>query len=58
MNSDHCCGDLAESWDREIVFGPCELPDGHDGPHFDGSWFTDDGEPVEPPEKQNPMEDQ
>lgn len=31
-------------WDGEYE-GSCELPEGHDGDHYDGlSWYDDDGE--------------
>jgi len=43
------CGEGVYWWDGEYE-GNCELPKGHDGPHFDGlSWFNDDNEEVEEP---------
>lgn len=43
------CGHLVYWWDGEYE-GECELPAGHDGPHFDGlSWFDDDNQEVDPP---------
>lgn len=36
-------------WNGEYE-GNCELPEDHDGPHFDGlSWYGDDMEPVDEP---------
>jgi hypothetical protein len=44
------CGKFVYWWDGEYE-GNCELPSGHDGPHFDGlSWFNDDNEMVEEPD--------
>lgn len=38
------CGKAVYWWDGEYE-GECELPEGHEGDHFDGlSWFNDDGE--------------
>jgi hypothetical protein len=38
------CGKAVSWWDGEYE-GECELPEGHEGDHFDGiSWFNDDGE--------------
>jgi hypothetical protein len=39
-------------WEGEYDMA-CELPEGHDGPHFDGlSWFNDENEPVDDPTEQ------
>jgi hypothetical protein len=36
-------------WDGEYE-GNCELPEGHDGPHYDGnSWYNDQMEEADPP---------
>lgn len=44
------CGAFVSWWDGEYE-GNCCLPDGHDGPHYDGvSWFNEDREEVNPPE--------
>lgn len=38
------CNKFVYWWDGEYE-GNCELEDGHDGDHFDGtSWFNDDNE--------------
>jgi hypothetical protein len=38
------CGKRVYWWDGEYE-GECELPEGHEGDHYDGlSWFNDDGE--------------
>lgn len=43
------CGKAVFWWDGEYE-GECELPEGHEGDHFDGlSWFNDDGHEVDPP---------
>jgi hypothetical protein len=43
------CGAPVYWWDGEYD-NNCQLPDGHDGPHFDGlSWFNDDNEEVAAP---------
>lgn len=48
-SSRETCGERVYWWDGEYE-GECELPKGHQGPHFDGlSWFDDDGEPVDEP---------
>lgn len=40
------CGERVYWYD-----GGCELPEGHDGPHWDGmSWFNDDKEEVGNPD--------
>lgn len=40
-------------WDGEYE-GECGLPEGHNGPHYDGlSWWNDDGESVDEPEAQS-----
>lgn len=41
------CGFHFYWWDGEYE-GECELPEGHDGDHWDGlSWASDDGECVD-----------
>ncbi len=41
------CNKSVSWWDGEYE-GTCELPEGHEGPHYDGmSCFTDDGDEVE-----------
>lgn len=41
------CNKSISWWDGEYD-GECELPKGHQGPHYDGmSCFTDDGDEVE-----------
>lgn len=43
------CGAFVSWWEGEYE-GNCELPEGHDGPHFDGlSWYDDDMEQVDEP---------
>ena len=38
------CGRFISWWDGEYE-GNCELPEGHDGDHYDGlSWFNNDNE--------------
>lgn len=45
------CGVTVYWWDGEYE-GECELPEGHDGPHFDGmSWYDDDNQEVDAPDK-------
>lgn len=45
--SELICGQSVSWWDGEYD-GECELPKGHQGPHYDGmSCFTDDGDEVE-----------
>lgn len=49
-SDDDLCGKFVYWWDGEYE-GECELPEGHDGPHFDGlSWYDDDTTPVDAPE--------
>jgi len=37
------CAEFVSWWDGEYE-GECELPEGHDGDHYDGlSWYDDDG---------------
>lgn len=41
------CARFVSWWDGEYE-GTCELPEGHQGPHYDGmSCFDDDGEQIE-----------
>jgi hypothetical protein len=43
------CRKIVFWWDGEYE-GECELPDKHDGPHYDGlSWFDDNGNEVDEP---------
>lgn len=45
--SDGLCGTSVSWWGGEYD-GTCELPKGHQGPHYDGiSCFTDEGDAVE-----------
>lgn len=40
------CNRFVSWWDGEYE-GNCELPEGHEGPHWDGmSWFDDEGKEV------------
>jgi hypothetical protein len=49
--SERVCGRHVYWWDGEYD-GNCGLPEGHEGPHFDGlSWFDDDNHEVDEPEQ-------
>jgi hypothetical protein len=40
------CNYFVSWWDGEYE-GNCELPENHEGPHYDGlSWYNDDWEEV------------
>lgn len=50
------CDRFVYWWEGEYE-GNCELPEGHDGPHYDGmNWFDDNNEAVEPPGDGQPEE--